>query len=97
MKKIKIMKNLLVYSHDKSTSCTSIEIQLWSCTLQNSHKISTKRTRVVITRPTLLFITMLKAWWTCIQIKPIPSTCKKQIHQTSREKKKDPLTSLAKK
>ncbi len=28
MKKIKNMKNLLVYSHDKSTSCTSIEIQL---------------------------------------------------------------------
>lgn len=28
MKKIKSMKNLLVYSHDKSTSCTSIEIQL---------------------------------------------------------------------
>ncbi len=30
------------------------------------------------------------------RIKPIPSTCKKQIHQTSLEKKKDPLTSLAK-
>jgi hypothetical protein len=29
------------------------------------------------------------------QIKPIFSTCKKQIHQTSLEKKKDPLTSLA--
>ncbi len=65
LKKIKSMKNVLVYSHDRSTSCTSIEIQLWSCTWQNSHKISTKRTKIVITRATLLFITMLKAQWTC--------------------------------
>jgi hypothetical protein len=28
MKKMKSMKILLVYSHDRSTSCTSIEIQL---------------------------------------------------------------------